>query len=63
MMLINITVVGCLLVSLYQMWVLNRIQKRLQDAEMALLEVIFNTDPELAEMHKELAEWVKNGGE
>ena len=62
-MLVNITVIGCLLVSLYQIWAINRLKKRLVDAEMALLEVIFNTDPELAEMHKDLAEWVKNGGE
>ena len=63
MLMINLAVFGSLLVSLYNIYFINRLQKRLQDAEMALLEVIFNADPDLAEKHKELAEWIKNGGQ
>ena len=63
MLLINLTVTGCLLVTLYQVWVVYRIQKRLKDAELALLEVIFEMDPTLKEKHPQLAEWIKNGGD
>lgn len=62
-MLVNLTVTGCLLVSLYLVWAVNRIYKRLKDAELALLEVIFNVDPELEKKHPELAAWIKGGGD
>jgi uncharacterized protein YgfB (UPF0149 family) len=58
MLLINLAVFGSLLVSLYNIYFVNKLQKRLQNAEFALLELIFENDPELAEQHKELREWI-----
>ena len=55
---LNIVSFGTLVVALYMLRQVNILEKRMMNTEFALLELIFESDPELAEQHKELREWI-----
>lgn len=56
--MLNVVSIGALVVALYLLRQINLLEKRMMSTEFALLELIFESDPELAEQHKDLREWI-----